>query len=140
MTTLRRRSLGVFAAGLALGLAVRAENAPAANTRGDALLRAWDADHDGTLDLNEVKQAATARFNQMDTDHDGTIDRKDRGRALVTADVRAADADHNGSVSLDEYLALAQTRFEAADVNHDGTLDARELNSNAGRTLMRLLK
>jgi Ca2+-binding EF-hand superfamily protein len=140
MTTLPRRSLGVLAAGLAASLALHARDARADTSRGDSLLRTWDTDHDGTLDLNEVQQAATARFNQMDTDHDGTLDRKDRGRNLVMADFRAADADHDGSVTLDEYLALVQTRFEAADANHDGTLDSRELHSNAGRTLMRLLK
>lgn len=140
MTTLSRRSLGAFAASLAASLTVSAADGRAANTRGDVLLRAWDSDHDGTLDLNEVKQAATARFNQMDSDHDGTLDRKDHGRNLVTADFRAADADHDGSVTLDEYLALVQSRFEAADTNHDGTLDSQELHSNAGRTLMRLLK
>lgn len=140
MTALPRRSLGALAAVLVANLALRAGNARAANSRGDALLRAWDADHDGTLDLNEVKQAAIARFNQMDTNHDGTLDHKDSGRNLVTADVRAADTDHDGSVTLDEYLALVQSRFEAADTNHDGKLDNQELHNNAGRTLMRLLK
>lgn len=141
MQALSRRALGLLATSLGASLmSARRGGARAASSRGDALLRAWDADHDGTLDLNEIKQAAAARFSQMDSNRDGTLDRRDHGRNLIIADFRAADTDHDGSVSRDEYLALVQSRFEAADLDHDGTLDSRELHSNEGRTLMRLLK
>ena len=45
----------------------------------DTFLRQWDADRDGTLSLDEVKKAATARFNALDRDHAGTLDRRELG-------------------------------------------------------------
>ena len=33
-------------------------------------IKAFDLDADGTLDLNEVKKAATELFNRLDPDHD----------------------------------------------------------------------
>jgi hypothetical protein len=41
---------------------------------------------------------------------------------------------------MDEYLAVVEQRFNAADPDKDGTLDAKELNSKAGKALLRLLK
>ena len=53
----------------------------------DAVLQQWDADHDGTLDLAEVKKAAEAKFDALDRDHDGTLDKKElnsrAGKALL---------------------------------------------------------
>ncbi len=34
------------------------------------------ADNDGTLDLAEVKKAASALFAKLDRDHDGTLDKR----------------------------------------------------------------
>ncbi len=52
-----------------------------------ALLKKWDPDHGGTLDLSEVKKAASARFAHLDGDHDGTHDAAElktkAGKALV---------------------------------------------------------
>ncbi len=39
-----------------------------------------------------------------------------------------------------EYAALVEKRFKAADKDNDGTLDKKELNSSAGRALLRLLQ
>jgi hypothetical protein len=50
-------------------------------TRATAALireRANDPDKDGTLDLAEVKAAATALFTSLDPDKDGTLDARDR--------------------------------------------------------------
>ncbi|HTV32300.1 MAG TPA: calcium-binding protein, partial [Methylocella sp.] len=38
-----------------------------------SLINALDADHDGTLDLAEVKTAASAVFDQLDKDKDSTL-------------------------------------------------------------------
>jgi Ca2+-binding EF-hand superfamily protein len=61
-------------------------------------------------------------------------------RRLSAKELAAADPDHDGTLSKEEYLALVEQRFNAADPDHDGTLDAKELNSPAGRALLRLLK
>ena len=52
----------------------------------------------------------------------------------------AADPDRDGTLTLDEYLSVVEQRFNAANPDKDGTLDAKELNSRAGRALLRLLR
>jgi hypothetical protein len=42
-------------------------------------------------------------------------------------------------VSLDEYLPIMEQRFNAANHDRDRTLEAKELDSRAGHTLLRLL-
>jgi Ca2+-binding EF-hand superfamily protein len=37
----------------------------------------FDTDNDGTLDLAEVKKAASALFAKLDRDHDGTLDKRE---------------------------------------------------------------
>src|SRR6266516_3361162 len=62
----------------------------------DAFLRQWDADRDGTLSLDEVKKAATARFNALDRDHDGTLDRRELGATVTAWQFKQADLDKIG--------------------------------------------
>lgn len=64
-----------------------------------------------------MKKAATALFAKLDP-----------------------DPDRDGTLTLDEYLAVVEQRFNAANPDKDGTLDAKELNSRAGRALLRLLR
>jgi Ca2+-binding EF-hand superfamily protein len=104
----------------------------------DTFLRQWDADRDGTLSLDEVKKAATARFNALDRDHDGTLDRRELGATVTAWQFRRADADKDRTLDMNEYLAMVEMLFRAADKDHDGTLDRKELNSWAGRFLLRL--
>jgi EF hand len=59
---------------------------------------------------------------------------------LSAKELAAADPDHDGTLTVDEYLAVVEQRFNAANPDGDGTLDAKELNSKAGRALLRLLK
>ena len=99
-----------------------------------------DTDNDGTVDLAEAKKAASALFDKLEGDHDGTLDKRELARRLSAKELAAADPDHDGTLTKDEYLALVEQRFNAADPDHDGTLDAKELNSPAGRALLRLLK
>ena len=100
----------------------------------------FDTDNDRTLDLAEVKKAASALFEKLDRDHDGTLDRRELAGRLDAKEFMAADPDHDGTLTLNEYLAVVEERFRAADPDKDGTLDAKELNSQAGRALLRLLK
>ncbi len=103
-------------------------------------IKMFDTDADGTLDLAEVKKAATALFAKLDPDRDGTLDRRELAGRLTAREFAAADPDHDGTLTLDEYLAVVEKRFHAANPDGDGTLDARELRAPAGRALLRLLR
>jgi Ca2+-binding EF-hand superfamily protein len=104
----------------------------------DTFLHKWDADHDGTLSLDDVKKAASARFNELDRNHTGTLNRWKTGATVTAWQFRRADADKDGTLDKHEYLALVEKLFRGADKDHDGTLDRKELNSLAGRFLLRL--
>jgi Ca2+-binding EF-hand superfamily protein len=103
-------------------------------------IRMFDTDNDGTLDLAEVKKAASAVFAKLDRDHDGTLDKRELAGRLSAKELAAADPDHDGTLTADEYLAVVEQRFNLANPDRDGTLDAKELNTSAGRALLRLLR
>jgi EF hand len=103
-------------------------------------VKMFDTDNDGTLDLAEVKKAASALFAKLDGDHKGALDKRALGGRLSAGEVAAADPDHDGTLTLDEYLAVVERRFNAANPDKDGTLDGKELNTRAGQALLRLLK
>jgi EF hand/EF-hand domain pair len=105
-----------------------------------SLIRMLDTDNDGTVDLAEAKAAASALFDKLEHDKDGTLDKRELARRLSAKELAAANPDHDGTLTKDEYLALVEQRFGAADPDHDGTLDAKELNSPAGKALLRLLR
>ena len=105
-----------------------------------SLIRMLDTDNDGTVDLAEAKAAASTLFDKLEHDKDGTLDKRELARRMSAKELAAADPDHDGTLTKDEYLALVEQRFKAADPDHDGTLDAKELNSPAGKALLRLLR
>lgn len=105
-----------------------------------SLIDTLDTDHDGTLDLAEVKAAASDVFDRLEKDKDSTLDRKETGSRLSGKDFREADTDDDKTLSEDEYLAQVEKLFNAADTDKDGTLDAKELRSKAGRALARLIR
>ncbi len=125
--------LGVL--GLPLGVAW-----PVTHAFAQSALTAADTDKDGTLDLAEVKAAASAAFENLDKDKDTTLDYKEAAGHLNKKEFKSADTDKDHTLTKDEYLALAEKLFKAADTNNDGTLDAAELRTRAGRALQRLLK
>src|SRR5438045_5338020 len=94
-------------------------------------IKMFDTDNDGTLDLAEVKKAASALFMKLDRDHDGTLDKRELAGRLSAKELQAADPDHDGTLTADEYLAVVEQRFKAANPDNDGTLDAKELNTAA---------
>jgi len=132
-----RSRLGLAALAL-VGLALVAPPTQAAGVNVDGFIRQWDADHDGTLDLDEVKKAASARFDQLDRNRHGTLDRRELGATMSVKEFRQADADKDGTLDKNEYLTMVEKRFQAADKNGDGKLDKKELNGPAGRSLLRL--
>jgi len=113
---------------------------PAVTAFGADAVKMFDTDNDGTLDLAEVKKAASNLFAKLDRDHDGTLDKRELAGRLSARELAAADPDHDGTLTVDEYLAVVERRFNAANPDKDGTLDAKELNSRAGKALLRLLK
>lgn len=123
----------------ALAAAALAEPAFAAGRRANPI-KMFDTDNDGTLDLAEVKKAASALFAKLDRDRDGTLDRRELAGRLSARELAAADPDHDGTLTSDEYLAVVEQRFNAANPDKDGTLDVKELNTPAGQALLRLLK
>jgi Ca2+-binding EF-hand superfamily protein len=126
---------------LTLAVAALCGSAPAfAQSRPRTPIQMFDTDNDGTLDLPEVKKAASALFARLDRDHDGTLDKRELAGRLTPKELAAADPDHDGTLSLDEYLVVVEQRFNAANPDKDGTLDAKELNTRAGRALLRLLR
>jgi Ca2+-binding EF-hand superfamily protein len=139
-TATSRRVLAFAAFVLATPLALSALPALARPAPVDRTLAGLDPDRDGTLDLREVKRAASALFHKLDGDKDGTLTLKELRGRLGRAEFRKADPDRDGTLSKREYLAVVEGRFRAANPDRDGTLDARELASPRGRALLRLLK
>jgi Ca2+-binding EF-hand superfamily protein len=131
---LSRRNVFTVALTALLGVA-----APAvAATKTDRAAR-FDADNDGTVDIDEAKKAASALFDKLDIDKDGTLDVKELKGRLTQKEFTAADPDNDGTLSKDEYLAVVERRFKAADPDNDGTVSAAEFKTAAGRSLSRLL-
>jgi len=126
----------VFTVALTALLAAAAAPTLAAPTSAVAL---FDTDHDGTVDLNEAKEAASALFDKLDTDRDGTLDFKELGGRLTEDQFKAADPDKDGTLSKDEYLGVVEKQFKAADPDNDGTVSAAEFETPAGRSLSKLL-
>ena len=105
------------------------------------LVRAFDLDRDGVLNLAETKSAAAKRYDDLNPDLDDALDRQEaRRHPLAAAVFREADADRNGAVSKAEWLALVERRFEAADPDRDGSLSRAELRSDRGKSVARFLR
>src|ERR1700691_4972570 len=74
-----------------------------------------DKDNDQTLDLAEVKAAASAHFNKLDKDADQTLDSKEVKGVIGPKMFKEADPDNDGTLTKDEYLALVERLFNKAD-------------------------
>jgi EF hand len=105
-----------------------------------ASFQAMDSNNDGMLGLEEIKEAASKKFDELDRNHSGTLSRKQLGRLrLSRKDFAAADTDKDGTLTKDEYLVLVERRFMAAEADHSGMLTLEEFNSRAGLPLRRLI-
>lgn len=105
-----------------------------------ATLNAINPDNDGTIDLNEAKNAASATFDRLDKDKDGTLSIAELQGRLSRKEFAAGDPDKDKTLTKDEYLAIVAERFKAADANGEGTVDCTEAKSAPGKALFRLLK
>ncbi len=124
-----------------VGVAIAVVIVPALAKGPSATMKLLDPDNDGTVDLGEAKTAAGALFDKLNKgDSDNTLDPQELKGHLSKKDLEAADPDKDGTLTKDEYLALVEARFKAADPDNDGKLDAKELDSKAGKDLVKLLK
>jgi hypothetical protein len=57
---------------------------------------------------------------------------------LTFKQFREATTDKRGTLELNDFLLVVEKLFRAADKDNDGTLDKKELESSAGKTLLRL--
>lgn len=125
---------------LLVALVIAAVGAATSAVARPASFVAVDADHDGTIDLDEAKRAAGLLFDQLDRDHTGKLSRAQLGHLRVgLAEFSWADRDHDGTLTKDEYLALVERLFKAADRHHNGTVNRAEFHSKSGLPLRRLL-
>src|SRR6266567_5494542 len=123
------RSLPGIAALAMIGLVPTAGPAQAKSLNIDAFVQQWGTDHDGTLSLDEIKKADSARFDALNRNHNGTLDRRQLGATVAAREFRQADTDKDRTLDKNEYLAVVEKLFQA---------DRKELNSPAGRAVLRL--
>ncbi len=135
----RSHIIGVVTLGALCGFAGLSPHVSAAATPPSGVVAKYDTDNDQTLDLAEVKAAASAHFDKLNKDADGTLDAREVKGVIGPKTFKAADPDNDGTLTKDEYLALVEKLFKKADVDNDGTLSVKELKSKAARTLRRLI-
>jgi hypothetical protein len=125
---------------LMAGAAMMADPVSAQTSGADAV-KMLDTDSDGTVDLAECKAAGAATFDKLDTDKSTTLDQDEIGdRAviqLVEAPIRRMFFQTRPSKA--DYVAMIVKRFELADPDHEGKLDAKELETEDGQALVKLL-
>lgn len=136
-------------AGIALlagGAWIALQGSAVSGTPGADAVKVFDKDGDGSVDLKEAKAAAAALFDMLDVDHDGTLTNKELGgRAEVMRQILPSPNPYKmfaveGAMNRDDYLSLTETRFKLADPDNDGKLDAKELDTEAGQALLKLLQ
>jgi len=139
------RRVILSSAGALLAVAAASLPAPPAWTKpratgAERAIKSLDSDNDGTLDLAEVKATASALFDRLDKDRDGTLTINELQGRLSRKEFKDANPDNDGTLDKNEYLALVEKRFKAVNPDNDGTIDAKELATQAGRALLRLIK
>src|SRR5258707_12807835 len=87
------------------------------------VVRMFDTDNDGTLDLPEVKKAASALFARLDRDHDGTLDKRELAGGLTPKEIAAADPGHGGTRFLGGDLVSVVQGVHSANPGKGGHLD-----------------
>ena len=86
-------SLKICAIAIVTGVLAVGVQSPAFAKKGGvcATLNAINPDNDGTIDMNEAKQAASATFDRLDKDKDGTLSIAELQGRLSRKDFAAGD-------------------------------------------------
>jgi Ca2+-binding EF-hand superfamily protein len=63
-----------------------------------------DRNHDGRIELSELKDSLTKAFEQLDTDHDGKLTPAETA-FMPAEEFKKFDTNHDGQLSLDEFIA-----------------------------------
>jgi hypothetical protein len=104
----------------------------AASSDGDVVSK-YDTDNDKTLDLAEVKAAASAHFDKLNKDGDGTLENQEVKGLIGPSAFKAADTDHDGTLSKDEYLALVEKLSTGrCESRRNAERDRTEIKERAG--------
>lgn len=99
------------------------------------LLLRYDADGDGRITRRELEAGLRQDFRKADTNHDGRLD-VDEVRAenqrrihLDQSDaIPLIDWDHDGYVDFEEFAAPIRSLFEQYDVDDDGVVTLDEMH------------
>jgi len=109
------------------------------------IIKQFDRDNDGNVDINEWQNGANDGFIEMDHDQDGFISEgevdalaepiaDELGKlgamasvALIKKILFTFDTDHDRRISKSEYEAGCAALFKLLDTNHDGLLTKTEL-------------
>jgi len=101
----------------------------------------FDTNGDNVVTMDEFKDAAVNRFNNMDADNNGVVTVKEF-QSYISAkrkERRAeyfnnVDANKDGSISQQEYIQYqqkkAEMQFQSMDTNKDGMLSSEEFTSH----------
>ncbi|WP_407047956.1 EF-hand domain-containing protein [Methyloraptor flagellatus] len=109
----------------------------------DRLFDRLDANHDGTVTVDEVVAAVDARFDKIDANHDGVIDRTElenwigrrAGPQRVDAVMRRFDLNGDGKITKAEAEAPAKKLFALFDRKDQGKVTKEDVHlalPNAG--------
>ena len=103
------------------------------------ILLRFDANHDGSVTRAEMEAGLKADFAAVDANHDGVLE-LDEVRAVndkrwkedASASSPLVDWNHDGVVDFDEYAATARSLFDQMDADGNGVLSPNELRPRGG--------
>lgn len=135
-------AIAALSGGFAVGL--EGSNALAEQSATDAMKKI-DRSGDGLMNATEAKQAAAAVIVQIDADHNGVLTNEELGGRVIVVDKLSPVGKFmhwktEGTLTKQEYLDLVEGRFKPATPDDDGTLDAKELETEEGLALLKLLQ
>ena len=106
---------------------------PAAPLRSpDEIIRLFDMNGDGKIDMTEMRLKSIAAIDQIDKNRDGFLSR-DELPGLTAEAFAAADRDKDGRLSVFEYSQLEFFNFSVVDTNKDGFITADEITAYRNR-------
>ncbi|MDR3401634.1 MAG: hypothetical protein P4L99_03965 [Chthoniobacter sp.] len=130
---------------LLVGVLPASAQLPGMEALAGLIIKQFDRDNDGNVDINEWQNGANDGFIEMDHDQDGFISESEidalaepiadelgqlgamAGVVLIKKILFTFDTDHDRRISKAEYEAGCAALFKLLDTNHDGLLTKAEL-------------